>query len=194
VLQPATRPPPPDAELVAERGRHALWEIAVDGAVEVVDVGRAIQADRTNLGEKIAPWLSSDLSDADVYPSIEFAGFEPAATTVTEDAGPLTAPGVVVGASLQLDEGRASATVDVTRPAAVILKASFDNRWRVTVDGEEVEPQMFAPSLVGRSVPAGLHDVSFEYVPFPRYDALLGIGVATFLALAFFSRRLGEQS
>ncbi len=194
MIQPATRPPPVDAELVAERGRHALWEIAVDGAVEVVDVGRAIEADRTNLGEKIAPWLSSDLPDADVYPGIAFAGFEPAATTVTGDEAPQTAPGVVVGASLQLDDGLASATVDMSRPAAVILKASFDNRWRVTVDGEEVKPQMFAPSLVGRFVPAGLHDISFEYVPFPRYDALLGIGVATFLALVFVSRRLGSRT
>ena len=194
MIQPATRPPPSDAELVAERGRHALWEIAVDGAVEVVDVGRAIQADRTNLGEKIAPWLSSDLPDADVYPGIAFAGFEPAETTVTGDEAPQTAPGFVVGASLQLDDGRASATVDVSRPAAVILKASFDNRWRVTVDGEEVEPQMFAPSLVGRFVPAGLHDISFEYVPFPRYDVLLGIGLATFLALVFVQRRLGSRT
>jgi hypothetical protein len=47
---------------------------------------------------------------------------------------------------------------------------------------------------VGRFVPAGLHDVSFEYVPFPRYDALLGIGVATFLALVFVSRRLGRRT
>jgi hypothetical protein len=192
LIQPATRPPPVDAELVVERGRHALWEIAVDGAMEVVDTGTPIEADRTNLGSKIAPWLSSDLPEADVYPGIAFGGFAPPDATVADDEIRESAPGTVLGVSLRLGEGRASATVEVSRPAAVILEASFDNRWRVTVDGQEVEPQMFAPGIVGRLVPPGRHEVAFEYVPFPRYDLLLAIGVVTFLALVFVPRRLAR--
>jgi hypothetical protein len=52
---------------------------------------------------------------------------------------------------------------------------------------------MFAPSLVGRFVSPGVHEVAFEYVPFPRYDVLLGIGVVTFLALVFVPRRLARS-
>lgn len=182
LIQPASRPPPTGAaELVAERGRHALWEVEVAGAVEVVDVGDPISADRTNLGIRIAPWLSSELPGDGVHPGIAFAAVEaPASTGGAAEDDP---PGAVVSSSVDLEQGRASAVVDVRRRAAVILKASFDNRWRVTVDGLEVPGQMFAPSLVGTVVPPGRHEIAFEYVPFPRYDLLLAIGVATFAGL-----------
>jgi uncharacterized membrane protein YfhO len=75
----------------------------------------------------------------------------------------------------------------------VMLKASFDPRWQVTVDGISVAPEMIARSFVGRTVPAGRHVVRFEYEPFPRYDLLLAIGMLTLLALAllpgWFARR-----
>lgn len=193
VIQPADRVAPVGAELVAERGRHVLWETDVDGAIEVVDVGAPITADRTNLGVKIAPWLSSDLPEAGVHPGISFAGIDAPTPTLPDGDLPPPAAGRVLESSVRLEDGRASASVELRRPAAVLLKASFDNRWRVTVDGDPAEPRMLAPSLVGVVVPAGRHDVAFEYVPFPRYDALLALGAATFAALlllpASFARR-----
>lgn len=195
LIQPATRPPPTGAaDLVTERGRHALWEVTVDGTVEVVDVGDPISADRTNLGVRIAPWLSSVLPGDGVHPGIAFAAVEAPAPTGTATGD--DPPGEVVSSSVDLEEGRASAVVDVRRRAAVILKASFDNRWRVTVDGRELPGQMLAPSLVGRVVPPGRHVVAFEYVPFPRYDLLLVIGVATFaglLLIPIFRPRTGPH-
>jgi uncharacterized membrane protein YfhO len=65
-----------------------------------------------------------------------------------------------------------------------VLKASFDPRWQVSVDGVSVESQMIAPSFVGRTVPAGEHTVEFTYEPFPRYDVLLVVGALTLVALA----------
>jgi hypothetical protein len=187
-IQPSADPVPVDATLVAERGRHSLWQIAVDGTIEVVDTGEPITADRTNLGVQIAPWLNSELPEADVHPGIAFAGVEAPVATAPSGVLPSSPPGTVVDATLALDEGRASATVQMDRPGAVILKASFDNRWRVTVDGEVLDAQMFAPSFVGRMVPPGRHHVTFEYVPFPRYDLLLLIGAGTFVGLLLASR------
>ena len=54
----------------------------------------------------------------------------------------------------------------------------------VTVDGIPVEPEMIAPSFVGRTVPAGEHVIRFVYEPFPRYDLLLLFGAATLVGLA----------
>jgi hypothetical protein len=190
LIQPSSREPLVEATLVAERGRHQLWRIAVDGTVEVVDVGDRIEADRTDLGVRIAPWLSSDLPAAGVHPAIAFAGLEAPASTLRNSRAPNDPAGEVVDVSLALDEGSASAIVDLERPAAVLLKASFDNRWRVTVDGRQVQAQMFAPSLVGRLVPPGRHEVAFTYVAFPRYDLLLIIGAATFAALFLVPARL----
>lgn len=193
LIQPVDRPPPVEAQLVAERGRHALWEIAVGGAIEVVDTSEPISADRTNLGVQIAPWLNSELPEAGVHPAIAFAGVEAPGPTIQDDTLPAEPAGEVLEASLELREGRASATVEMQRPGAVILKASFDNRWRVTVDGVVVDAQMFAPSMVGRIVPPGRHQIAFEYVPFPRYDVLLLIGAATFVALLVGPGRLARR-
>ncbi len=178
---------------MAERGRHSLWQMPVHGAIEVVDTSAPIEADRTNLGVQIAPWLSSAEPGEDIYPGVAFAGVPAAPATVSGDEPPAEPPGRVVSSSVDLGEGRASATVETTRTAAVILKASFDNRWRVTVDGAVVEAQMFAPSLVGRLVPPGRHEVTFQYAPFPRYDLLLLFGAATFAALLVGSRRAARH-
>jgi hypothetical protein len=193
LIQPAGQEPPVEATLLAERGDHALWQIAVSGPVEVVDTGAPIEADRTNLGVRITPWLTSDLPAEGVHPAIAFAGLDAPGPTLPDDALPTDPPGDVLAVTVGLEEGSSSATVEMRRPAAVILKASFDNRWRVTLDGSDVEAQMFAPSLVGRLVPPGHHELRFTYVPFPRYDLLLGLGVATFLALRLFPRFLARR-
>jgi hypothetical protein len=193
VIQPSDREPPPGGELVAERGRHSLYEVPVDGAIELVDTSRPIAADRIDLGVKIAPWLNSDLPAAHVYPGIAFAGVPAAAATIHGSSLPSEPPGRVISESVDLADGSASATVEADHPAAVILKASFDNRWRVTVDGVDVEPQMFAPSFVGRMVPPGRHEIRFQYVPFPRYDLLLLVGAAAFTALLLVPDRLARR-
>ena len=103
---------------------------------------------------------------------------------MSADDLPDTPAGTVVSEDVDLRDGLATATVIADRPAVVMLKASFDPRWQVTVDGISVAPEMIAPSFVGRTVPAGRHVVRFEYEPFPRYDLLLAIGVLTLLGLA----------
>jgi hypothetical protein len=192
LIQPSDRRAPTGAELVERRGRHSLYEMPVDGAVEVVDTSDPIVADRTDLGVRIAPWLASDLPAANVHPGISFAAAVAVAATVADEEPPADRPGRVVEATLELDEGRASAIVELERPGAVLLKASFDNRWRVVLDGREVEPQMFAPSLVGRLVPPGRHQVTFTYVPFPRYDLLLLLGAVTFAGLLVLPWRVAR--
>ena len=117
---------------------------------------------------------------------------------MSADDLPDTPAGTVVSEDVDLRDGLAAATVIADRPAMVMLKASFDPRWQVTVDGISVAPEMIAPSFVGRTVPAGRHVVRFEYEPFPRYDLLLTIGVLTLLGLAlipgWFARRRGDGS
>ena len=79
-------------------------------------------------------------------------------------------------------------TVELDRPAMVILKSTYDNRWQVTVDGNRVEPQMVAPSFVGRTLPAGRHTVEFRYAAFPWYGWLLGLAIAAELVLVLWWR------
>ena len=83
----------------------------------------------------------------------------------------------------RLADGTVRAEIVANRPSMVVLKATFDPRWRVSVDGVIERPQMVAPSFVGREVPPGVHSVVFTYVPYPGYGWLIGVGAFTLLGL-----------
>jgi len=184
------RPPPVDARKIAQRGRHVLWELPNTSYVDVVDVLPPIVADRTDLGIRVADWWHSDLPARGANPGIAFEGHPAPEPTVTADDLPTTPAGRVIGENVDLRDGRATTTVVADRPAMVMLKTTFDPRWQVTVDGVPQEPQMIAPSFVGREVPAGRHTVRFVYEPFPRYDVMLLIGLLTLIGLALVPGRL----
>jgi Family of unknown function (DUF6541) len=189
----AGKEPPVPAERVAERGRHVLWERADPGYVDLVDVLPAIAADRTNLGLRGEDWFRSDLPARGANPGIAFEGEPAPEATLRADDLPDTPAGAVVSENVDLRDGRATATVIADRPAMVMLKASFDPRWQVTVDGIAAAPEMIAPSFVGRAVPAGRHVVRFVYEPFPRYDLLLTFGALSLLGLALLPGRFARR-
>jgi uncharacterized protein DUF6541 len=192
------RAPPAGAQRIAQRGRHVLWEMPNPSYVKLVDVLPPISADRTNLGIRVADWWQSDLPGRGANPGIAFAGHPAPEPTVTADDLPTTPAGRIITEDVDLSDGRASTTVVADRPAMVMLKTTFDPRWQVTVDGTPVEPQMIAPSFVGREIPAGEHTVRFVYEPFPRYDVMLLIGVITLIGLAvvprWWRRRPSEET
>lgn len=178
VILPEGRTPPAPAEEVATRGRHVLWEMPTGGYIEVVDVLPAIEADRTNLGVRMADWLRSDQPAQGLHPGVEFAGHPTASPT-----GAGGSPGEVVLQTVTLAEGRAEARVRMEREGAVMLKTSFDPRWQATIDGAPAEPFMIAPSYVAVLVPEGNHRVGFTYEPFPRYDVMFLVGGLTLALL-----------
>jgi len=184
------RPPPVPAHKLAQRGRHVLWELPNSSYVDLVDVLPPITADRTNLGIRVADWWHSDLPAKGANPGIAFAGHPAPKPTVAADALPSTPAGEVVAGDVDLRDGRATATLVADRPAMVMLKTTFDPRWQVTVDGVPQDPQMVAPSFVGREVSAGRHTVRFVYEPFPRYDVLLLIGLVSLIGLAVMPGRV----
>jgi hypothetical protein len=148
------------------------------GYIEVVDVLPAIEADRTNLGVRMADWLRSDQPAQGLHPGVEFAGHPTASPT-----GAGGSPGEVVLQTVTLAEGRAEARVRMEREGAVMLKTSFDPRWQATIDGAPAEPFMIAPSYVAVLVPEGNHRVGFTYEPFPRYDVMFLVGGLTLALL-----------
>ncbi len=141
------RQPPVPAEKVAERGRHVLWETPDPSYVDLVDVLPPISADRTNLGLRLQDWFRSDLPGRGANPGVAFEGEPAPEPTVSADDLPDTPAGTVVSEDVDLRDGLATATVVADRPAMVMLKASFDPRWQVTVDGISVAPEMIAPEL-----------------------------------------------
>jgi len=105
------------------------------------------------------------------------------------------APGRVVRQHAALQNGRFSGTVEADRPAVVLLKATYHPRWRATVDGKPVQTQMLAPALVGVPVPAGTHEIEFQYEPISAwtYAWLFAVGIVALVALAVIPRWLERR-
>jgi hypothetical protein len=188
ILPPGRRPEVP-ATYVATSGQYRLWEVRTSGYFQVVDRAVAVTADRTNLLASVRGFMSSDLASRGTYPGVAFAGGPEPAPTFPGSTPPPGTAGDVLTHTQEPQDGVFSATVDASRPAAVLLKSSYDPRWKVTVDGLADKTAMMAPSLVGVDVPAGRHEVTFRYKPYGHYPLLVVIGVLTLVALVVVPRR-----
>jgi hypothetical protein len=184
MILPNGEEPAVPAMRVASIGLHTLYRVDTGGYLGVVDVLPSISADRTNLAERVEPFMRSDLVSRGRFPAIAFAG-GPAQAPVTLPAtgDDVLPPGTVASEFASVQDGIVVGEIDMDRAGMIILKSSFDPRWTVEVDGQEVPSQMAAPSFVGRVVPAGQHTVVFRYDAFPRYDVLLVLGALVFLVL-----------
>ncbi len=187
LITPADRPPSVRATLLDSAGRWRLYEVPTTGYLQVVDTTTAISADRTNIGARTASFLSSSMPAEGLIPTIAFAGAK-AATPTAAFTPPAGSPGNVDVQYALPDDGTFGGQVSVNRDAVVMLKATYDPRWHVTVDGKPAKTQMLAPSFVGVAVGPGRHTIEFHYVPFRYYWLLFTIGALTFVALILLPR------
>jgi hypothetical protein len=173
------------AKPVETEGRFTLWQVPTSGYISIVDSsGPAIVADRYTIGPNTAGFLGSDAPSRGLYVPLAFAG-DPAPdasfSAPTQPAGP---PGSVPAQSADLAGGVFTAHVVANRPATVLLRATFDPGWELTVDGIAVKPGPFAPAFVGRTIPAGDHVIEFRYRPVATYPLLWLLGAVGLLLLA----------
>lgn len=188
VILPTDRQPAVPATHVSTQGRWRLWQVETTGYLQVVDTAPAIEADRTNIGRRTATFLTSPLPARGLIPVIASAGERAATPTNPTSAARPGPPGEVTVQYALPDDGVFGGEVVVNRPSVVMLKATYDPGWHVTVDGKPAKTQMLAPSFVGVAVGPGTHRVEFDYVPYPYYWLLLMIGGLTLLALALVPR------
>lgn len=192
LLLPAAMAPPVPAQQIMIRGNFGLWVIPANGYLDIVNTVGTISENSADVGTRSRSLLDSRMlshhEDLNVsWPSTP-AG-QPTARRPTAGTRTDIAPGVVTGERADLARGQVIGTVDLSRRAVVLLSASYDPGWRVTVDGRVAPAEMLAPAVVGVVVGPGIHRVTFTYVGFEWYPELF---VAAFLALSglwFVSRR-----
>jgi hypothetical protein len=187
IIQPLAQTPTVPATLLQSSGRWGLWSVPTSGYLEVVDTTSAIVADRTNMGSRTAAFLSSSLPAQRLIPLIAFAGARDVAPTAAFGRPPGLA-GVITQQFDRPDDGIFGGTVVANRDAVVMLKATFDPRMQVTVDGKVTKSQMLAPGFIGVAVSPGQHDIEFRYVPFGYYWELFVLAAVTLAALALVPR------
>jgi hypothetical protein len=194
LILPADRPPAVQAQFLARQGRHTLWQVATSGYLEVVDtVGPPIVANRRNVGSQTAAFMASSQLANHQYPTVAFAGDPAAQPSLTTAPVTPSEAGTVESQSSRPVDGSFRGVIDANRPAVVLLKASYDPGWTLTVDGVPVKTQMIAPALVGGLVSPGRHTILFQYARYPYYPELLALGLITVLGLALVPRFLRRR-
>jgi hypothetical protein len=197
LILPTGWPAPIPASRVAVSGPYALWTTPTAGYVHAGTIVGSLTADRTDLGARSAPVLSSRLAEHGDYFDVDFG-----ARLAT--GSPLPAPsseaaaGDVTSESDDLDDGLVTATVTMRRPGVVVLSASFDDGWTASVDGRASATKMVAPALVATDVPTGTHTIGFRYRGYSGYPELFALCVLTLGAFAgadaFRRRAVGSES
>jgi hypothetical protein len=174
--------PPVPARRKLQVGPYSLWTIDGNGYVQVGRVVGELDADRTNIGVRSIPLLRSHLPQNGDYLRVEFGHSAHAAPSLHSES-PRPAVGTVTSEAADLAAGHVAATVTMHQPGVVVLSASYDPGWTVTVDGRPQATEMVAPALVGTRVPAGQHTVVFGYRGFSGYPLLFALGGLVLIAM-----------
>ena len=187
IIAPTSRVPAVPHTVVQTLGGSTLYAIETTGYFQVVDRVGSISANRVDINDATAAFRGSDQASRSVYPGIAFDGDKPLPDTVT--AATDSPPGTVINQSNQRADGIFEATVSAQRRSVVVLKATYDPGWRVTVDGESANTVMMAPSIVGVEVGPGQHTIRFSYRSYPHYPWLFLLGALALLSLGLWPRR-----
>ena len=176
LILPTSATPPVPARPVMARGPYSLWELPSVGYVSVARSVGSVDENRTDVGDVSVPFLRSDLPGEGRTLLVDWDSTGARADGATSTAESPTAagrPGAVVSQQAHLADGLAGATVRMQGAGLVVLSASFDPGWQVTVDGTPTRPVMVAPALVAVRVGPGTHRVEFRYVGYAGYPVLL---------------------
>jgi Bacterial membrane protein YfhO len=187
LLYPANRTPPMPAVLVMSSHGYTLWTVTDGGYLDVVDTIGSIKANRGDVGSKSLLVLRSPLIEDHEDATVAWDGETAASATDPTFESESTPPGVVVAESAQPSYGTFRGEVQLNRRAVVLLSASYDPGWQVTVDGRRYPTEMLSPAVVGVTVGPGLHRIVFPYAGYRHYKLLFGlalIGLASALAVS----------
>jgi membrane protein YfhO len=189
LLTPATMPdgapwsPEVPADLVRCAGDYCLWALPDPGYIHVYDTTGVLDADRADVGTQSVPLLESTALSDQQDDTVAFNGSAASPPTASEGTSLTGSPGHVVVEHASLAQGNASAVVRTNRRATVVLSASYDPGWTVTVNGHPEPTVMVAPALVGVDVGPGVHTVRFSYGGYGSYTLLFLLALLVFVAL-----------
>ena len=184
----AAPPPRPWAVLVLRNSAFQLYELPGNSYFRVIDTVGSIAASRVNVGSQSVRYLRSALPGQGRYLTVAYAGARLAKPTWRLGTRPGRPPGFVLAQHTDLAAGNANAVVRLDRPAVVVLSASYDPGWSVTVNGRPAVTEMVAPALVGVAMPPGAHHIAFRYNGFRSYPLLLALAIMALLAVTVITR------
>ena len=185
--------PPRGAVLVVRDSLFRLYEFPGNSYFRVADTVSGIAADRADIGSQTSGYLRSTFPGNGVYGTVRYPGVRPALPTLNHLPRRPEPAGSVLSERADLPDGQASAAVRLSRRATVVLSASYDPGWSVTVDGHRATTYMVTPALIAVVVPPGTHQIVFRYQGFGSYPLLFALAAAGLLAAAWLARSRRSQ-
>ena len=179
--------PPPGAVLILRDRLFRVFELPASAYFQLGDTVGSMTADRADVGSQADPYLLSRLPGEGRFLTVGYAGAPATAPALARRAQVAEHAGTVLTSRTALARGTATAVVRSRGRAVVVLSASFDPGWSVTVDGRPAAVQIVAPALPAVAVPPGTHDITFRYTGFGGYPELLALAVLDLLVLAIAS-------
>ena len=189
LLLPVGMSPPVRADLLLQSGPYTLWTLPGVRYVQVVDTVGSVIENRTDIGATSSPFLASSGPDKGRYLTVAYGGAAAAPPTLKPGESDYGPAGTVVSVQANLEKGVVTATIVAGRTAVVLLSASYDPGWRVTVDSKAAASEIVAPAMPGVRVSAGLHVVRFTYVGYQNYLELILLSVFSLATSAVVSAR-----
>ncbi|GEM_PF-180243 len=187
VVAPADRTFPSFVHLVGQFGRHRLYQVDTSGYFDLVRSDYTLVGDKSDFYPAAAAWLKGGQPGAKEHPAVLLGRVQgsyqeryPLArgtVVASSSVRPRPASGRIVSETVDSNVYRAQ--VDAARASTLMLKESFHPGWHAYLDGAEIPTVMLMPSYVGVTIPAGVHDVRFEYRPGPLHGPLLLLGLLT---------------
>ena len=187
LLLPEGMKPPVRADLLLRSGSYTLWSLPAVRYVQVVDTVGSITENRTDIGARSSAFLASSGPDEGRYLTVAYDGAAASTPTLEHGKSNHGPAGTVVSMQANLEKGMVTTTVVARRSAVVLLSASYDPGWRVTVDYKRAVTEIIAPAMPGVRVAPGIHVVRFTYVGYQNYLELLLLSVFSLATSAFVS-------
>ena len=159
-------------------GNYSLWETPY-GFVHLVTTVSNISLNRHDVGMNSVGLLNSNMLIHNKDMGVNWnniSGPKPLDT-------PSTNLGTILSVHPDLINGYLTASVIANHKAILLLSASYDPGWTVTVDNRPAKVIMLAPAVVGVEVQPGRHEVSFKYVGFQSYTLFFVLAFLAFMAL-----------
>jgi hypothetical protein len=134
-------------------------------------------------------------SEAAAIATVAEAGFDPGTQAVVVEGGLTSSDGSQVKGNFPTDlvkyaSNRMELETAFTSDGLLVVSSRYDESWRATVDGREVDVVRADGILMAVPVPAGKHQVELEFtsadVTWGRRITVVTL-VLTFLALAAYS-------
>jgi Bacterial membrane protein YfhO len=177
LIYPTGAHPLVPARLTLVSGQYSLWVMDGNGYLDVVDTIGTLRENRADVSSVALPMLALPLIADHQDLSVSWDGRPVAPPTDPAAHLELAPPGSIVSQTADPAHGHFSGVVVLRRNSVMLLSASYDPGWKVTVDGRPATPEILAPAVVGVTVSQGRHQVVFQYVGYRHYGLLFLVAV-----------------